>query len=291
MKKALSSLVLTLSLGSAAMALELKGLQIDIQRVSFTNDKGQATARDIYAEIGSLSSVRKQNRKSTPQELYIYRDEAAIRLETGFLNLGWNKIPKWLTSDLNLQGQDLKLKLGYAPTNEITARTLTVNKPGLGTADLNNLRVVCTPESQMNADFEKIVPQCLEKSVITASEVSLPSLLDAFRDMGIDEQLDKSDDYTKVGNGLEITVLKGMFNLKLTLATPIIQKFIKLVVTASGEAKLDEKTNVLRLRIDEARLKNFKLTRFIPAVAAVLFPKEVIRVDGPYLYVSLNDPK
>ena len=292
MKKILATLLATSMMAPAAMALEVKGVTLDFDHLSFVSDRGEAVARDIFVEIGNQgSAARKQTRKSVPQNLALYRDKSDIRLATGNIDVSWNKIPKCLTTDLDLKADDLKIKLGYAPSNEITAGAVTIHKNGLGEASLKGVKVLCTPQSKMAADFEKILPQCLEKGVITASEVSLPSLWDALRDMGVDEQLDKSDNYRRVGNGLEVGIENGKFNFQMNLATPLLQKFIKLTVNASGELKLDEKTNIIRLRIDEARIKNFKLTKFIPAVASVLFPPEVIRVEGGYLYLSLNDIK
>lgn len=293
MKKILSSILLTTMIAPAAFALEVKGITADLDYISFVSDKGDANARDIYVELGTQSSsARKQsNRRPMEQKIAIARENTDIRIATGNIDVIWSKIPKWLTTDLDLKAQDLKIKLGYAPSNEITAKSLTVNKTGLGTADLNNLKILCTPKTKMNADFEKILSQCLEKATITASEVSLPSLWSALKDMGVDEQLDKTDNYRRVGNGLEVNVENGNFKFQMNLATPILQKFIKLTVTASGELKLDEKTNIVRLRIDDARIKKFNLTKFIPAVAGVLFPPEVIRVQDGFLYLSLNDIK
>jgi len=292
MKKVLSSILVTTMIAPAAFALELKGISGDFEHFSFVNDKGTASARDIFVEIGSQSSeARKINRKPVAQKLSFYRDNSDIRFATGSVDVSWNKIPKWLTSDLDITATDFKAKLGYAPSNEMAARTLTINKTGLGRADLNNLKIVCTPKSSPNADFEKILPQCLDRAVITASEVSLPSLWDALKDMGVDEDLEKTDNYRKVGNGLDLRIENGKFAFQMNLATPILQRFIKLTVTANGEVKLDEKTNIVRLRVEDARIKKFNLTRFIPVVAAVLFPQEVIRVQDGFLYLSLNDIK
>ena len=167
---------------------------------------------------------------------------------------------------------------------------MTLHKDKVGSLDLNGVSILCSPKSKIYADFEKLLPQCLESSVITAKSVSLPPLLDALRDMGVEDQLAREEDFKQVSNGLKISIENGKFDFVMNLQSPILKKYIKFPpVTANGEIKLDEKTNIVRLRIDDARIHKFNLVRFIPGFIGALFPKEVIRVDGAYIYVSLND--
>nr|BFD68989.1 hypothetical protein HAGR004_40110 [Bdellovibrio sp. HAGR004] len=72
--------------------------------------------------------ARKQsNRRPVEQKISIARENTDIRIATGNIDVIWSKIPKWLTADLDLKADNLKLKLGYAPSHEITAKSLTIN--------------------------------------------------------------------------------------------------------------------------------------------------------------------
>lgn len=283
MKSSLLPLLLGLCLlPKPSQAIEIKSVSVDLATFNFVNDRGEGKARDAYIEIGDISrAAGPTNRKPIPQSVYLYRQGDDVQIETGFATLAWHKVPQWMTVDLDLAATDMKLKLGYAPSHEITAKSITVSKPSIGVAKVTDLKVLCTPLAGEAAQFEKILAQCLNNSVITAAEMDIPTLKELWAD-ALDDQNFNAVDMQRVAGELNIKINKGIFNFVVKNKVLALPAHIR----GTGQIQLSDK-NVARVRIDQVYFGKLNITRFVLPMASVLLSGPEFKVQAPYIYIQL----
>jgi hypothetical protein len=275
--------ILAVLMIQTGQALEVQKIQVDLQDLSFINNQGDGQARDAYVEIGQRSQAIRKSGQHTPvaQTVYINRAGKDMEIQAGPATVLWKNMPEWMTIDLDLKANDVMLKLGYTPSNIITARSITLIKPSLGRATISNLKLVCTPLAGHNAEFENLIDQCLKEGNITATALDIPSLKNFWKEI-LDDERDNTEDLQKIGEDLTVSLKNN--NFVMGLKTKV---FLKARIKAAGSIILDNKTNIARIQLTEVRFGKLNITKLVLPVLGSVLSMKGIEVRPPYIYVQM----
>lgn len=266
---------------SVSQAISVQRISADIKNLTFVDDRGEAEARDLFVEIGEAGISNTQRpRRPQVQTLYIFRQGKDLEIQTGFTTVFWRNLPNWLTIDLNLRAKDVVAKLGYSPAHTITARELHVTKPSLGNAKFHNLNVVCTPVAGQNAEFEKILAQCLTKGKITGGKFDIPTLKE-FLARDVMEDPESVKELREIGENLDVQLNDNKFSLVVTTF------LAKIKLRVLGTIVLNENTKLASVKLDNIRFGKLDVTKIAFPVLKELISTEGVSVKAPYIHIQL----
>lgn len=264
-----------------AFAIDLSKIQIQLDQLSFQNNKGSGLLNNLTLEtdVGFKTNTEASTDKA-PMKVNLSRKGKTVNINTGVMNISVQNANDLLAKIDVFQLSKLNLMMGLGQ-HKFNVSSAYIKHQSTGEIHAAGLELECAYKDQGVLDFSKVTDQCLAKSSIHADQLEIPDMNFFFQESFIGLSLEPETEALQTVKDLEMEISKGDFQLSLKV------KGIPLVrIKALGNVKADINKRQATIRVDKVKLGLVGVTDIVMNQLKKTLPPENFRVDPPFIYAN-----
>jgi hypothetical protein len=216
-----------------------------------------------------------------PYPIEVHRTPTALKLESAFFSLIWEKPIKFIHDMDRLLGKEMNLSLGHKK-HSASAKHITASPQGQSEFKFDQVSVDCQGQS-VAADTEiRLMDDCRENFDLIARRVDIPT--DFFLH-DILAQFPQMPSHNEApADHLKIISRSGDFSLVF-----YVKYFFYAGLRAYGHMKYENDYKSVVIRVDQIRFGYLTVTKLLMRELQERVKHPAIKIDPPYIRIELSE--